>query len=87
MFNCIESDALMDVCRALGLIAETISSALTTMDDVFIVARGSIAVCEPYADGVPNYTQVEAFRLSDYLLATARLRSTEALKEALHERP
>ena len=71
MNNCIESDALMEVCRAIGFGPYMICSALTIMDDIYIVSSGSIDKMEIPVSGVSNYTTVEAFKLSEYLLATA----------------
>ena len=71
MFNCIESDALMDVCRVLGLPTYQICSALTIMDDIYIVGPGSIDRMQRPVPDVENYAMVTAHKLSDYLLATA----------------
>ena len=60
MFNCIESDALMDMCKALGL---TLGYPLGT-SDVYIVYTGS-------AESIESGGIVVGYRLSDYLLATA----------------
>ena len=62
MFNCIESDALMDGCRALGLESYLLNGASETYSDICIVAEGN--------DSLP-FDMAEAFKLSDYLLATA----------------
>ena len=71
MFNFIESDALMDVCRALGLCEEYLRSE-PARRDVFIVRQGlSERQIELGGDCL-------AFRLSDYLLATAPVDVKEA---------
>jgi len=67
MFNCIESSALMNVCRALEL-------PLGWYDNT--VDNGDVCIVD---DGQANYSHpVPAFRLSDYLLATAPVDVKEA---------
>ena len=63
MFNCIESDALMDVCRALGFEPYWIHEE-DAPKDIYIVGPGTIYNLELNGNGF-------AFKLSDYLLATA----------------
>jgi len=78
MHNCIESDALMGMCRALSLVERRICSATTIMDDIYIVGAGSIDKMERTMPDVPNYNVAQAFKLSDYLLATAPVDVKEA---------
>ena len=78
MFNCIESSALMDLCRAVGLVPYVINSATTIMDDIYIIAVGSIEKCQPEMPNMPNYRTCEAFKLSEYLLATTPVVIKEA---------
>lgn len=68
MFNCIESNALFGLCEGMGQraywIADSARSDSFCPDDVYIVAEGSP---QNIKDGIPEC----AYRLSDYLLATA----------------
>ena len=70
MFNCIESDALMDVCLALGIESYWIHED-DAPKDIYIVGPGTIYSLELNRDGF-------AFKLSDYLLATAPVDVKEA---------
>lgn len=64
MFNCIGSEALFTVCTAIGLPSIFISHG-SPMEDVYIVNGGD-------ALDTMNYEgMVAAYKLSDYLLATA----------------
>ena len=67
MFNCIESDALMDVCRALGLYQYELRSGSIFTDVAIIFDTRPVSLKELLSDGGP----VTAYKLSDYLLATA----------------
>ena len=69
MFNCIESSALMDMCRALGLPHHGCSPSIT--GDVYIVEPGTSHRLDA------GYTAA-CFKLSDYLLATAPVDVKEA---------
>ena len=69
MFNCIESDALMDVCRALGL--PIVWYSTNSEPDIYIVEATWIEI---YKEG----GSMQAFKLSDYLLAMAPVDMKEA---------
>lgn len=72
MFNCIESDALMDVCRALGFNPYLVcKESMEDVADVYIAEPGSVAEFELSGSCF-------AFKLSDYLLATAPVDVKEA---------
>ena len=62
MLNCIASNALMDVCRTLGLLTYWIDGTAQAYSDICIVGEGQYG---------GSMNTVEAFKLSDYLLATA----------------
>ena len=64
MFNCIESEALFQVCMALGLCTHYISKD-HPMEDIYIVNGGAAMDTLNYGGGT------NAYKLSDYLLATA----------------
>lgn len=72
MFNCIESDALMGMCRALGLRTYWINGTRTMPQDVYIVSRGLSE------EQIKHGGECNAYRLSDYLLATAPIDVKEA---------
>lgn len=70
MFNCIESSALMDLCRALEL-PQHGCSRFSMADDVYVVKPGTSHRLDA------GYTAA-CFKLSDYLLATALVDVKEA---------
>ena len=67
MFNCIESDALMDVCLALRLCQYELRKGDAFTDIAIIYDTAPVSLEALLEDGGP----VTAYRLSDYLLATA----------------
>jgi len=68
MFNCIESAALMDLCKALGLWQGWVDKD-SVLRDVYIVSPGSVDYPEDVM--VDKGIGFFGFKLSDYLLATA----------------
>ena len=66
MFNCIESDVLFGLCEGMQL-REWLILDLRTNDhptDVYVMVEGS-------AESMESGRTIRAYRLSDYLLATA----------------
>ena len=71
MFKCIESPALMDMCRALGLFCNWHHEVNNEPEDIYIVEPGA-------AEQFEFTRNCYGFKLSDYLLATAPVDVKEA---------